>query len=434
MQVTIIGGTRGLGYWIADFLKNNEFRVTITGRDKMMGKDASEKLGVFYVSNNIEAVSKADVVIISVPIDSAPSVIKDVAPYLKEGSLIMDVTSVKEEASETMQESVPSGVEFLPTHPMFSPRVQSLDGQVIVLTPTMKGEWYNRVLNFLKSENARVIETTPAIHDKMMSIVQGLTHFAYISIAVTLKRLQVDLKESRRFASPVYDLMLDMIARIASQNPYMYYSIQTRNRYIKDVHREFISIVNYLNDMIHGCDEGGFVDAMSSAAKYLDDIEASLGRSDKAINALTDELRVLKLSVGDEIGLRHIYSGKVHIGTLLSVSPDFVSLNCDDKLMDLKISNIEVLTSEELKKYKYLNYPCKGFDVSVVFPDESDPNVIVNTIKRLDNVVNARVKDVYYGFQIKSGFKSITINYEVLDNNARVDVEKLLKGFGGVIR
>ena len=37
-----------------------------------------------------------------------------------------------------------------------------------------------------------------------------------------------------------------------------------------------------------------FVRAMSSAAKHLDDIESALGRSDKAISALTEEVSILK--------------------------------------------------------------------------------------------------------------------------------------------
>ena len=44
----------------------------------------------------------------------------------------------------------------------------------------------------------------------MMSIVQGLTHFSYIAIAATIEKLGIDIKESRKFASPVYSLMLDM--------------------------------------------------------------------------------------------------------------------------------------------------------------------------------------------------------------------------------
>lgn len=434
MQVAIIGGTRGLGNWIANFLKERGCDVIITGRNSLMGMEISEKIGVSYTSNNIEAASGADIVILAVPIDVTPKIIKEVAPYLKEGSLLMDVTSVKEEPSRAMEEVIPDGVEFIPTHPMFGPRIKSLEGQVVVLTPLDKGKWYEKVNKFLESENARVIETTPQIHDQMMSIVQGLTHFAYISIAVTLERFQVDVKMSRKFASPVYSLMLDMIARIVSQNPYMYYSIQTQNHYVAEVHKQFSSTIDELNDILTHNNEERFVEVMSSAAKYLDDLEASLGRSDKAISVLTEEIRILKSSLGEEVGLRHIYSGRIHVGILEEITPNFVIINSHNMLVKLKISNIEILNPKELKLYKNENYPRKIFDVSVILPKDSNPEVISSTIRTLNDVADVCVKDVYQGSQIESGMKSITFRYHVIDVEARTTVEKLLKGFGGIVR
>jgi prephenate dehydrogenase len=434
MQVAIIGGTRGLGNWIANFLKERGCDVIITGRNSLMGMEISEKIGVSYTSNNIEAASGADIVILAVPIDVTPKIIMEVAPHLKEGSLLMDVTSVKEEPSRAMEEVIPDGVEFIPTHPMFGPRIKSLEGQVVVLTPLDKGKWYEKVNKFLESENARVIETTPQIHDQMMSIVQGLTHFAYISIAVTLERFQVDVKMSRKFASPVYSLMLDMIARIVSQNPYMYYSIQTQNHYVAEVHKQFSSTIDELNDILTHNNEERFVEVMSSAAKYLDDLEASLGRSDKAISVLTEEIRILKSSLGEEVGLRHIYSGRIHVGILEEITPNFVIINSHNMLVKLKISNIEILNPKELKLYKNENYPRKIFDVSVILPKDSNPEVISSTIRTLNDVADVYVEDVYQGSQIESGMKSITFRYHVIDVEARTTVEKLLKGFGGIVR
>ena len=214
---------------------------------------------------------------------------------MKEGSLLLDVTSVKMEPSKVMQKYAAPGVEVLPTHPMFGPRIRSLDGQVVVLTPVKTGQWYDKVSKFLESENSKVIVTTPEIHDRMMSIVQGLTHFAYISIASTIKKLDIDVKESRKFASPIYNLMLDTIARITAQNPYLVYSIQTKNSFIKEAHETFLETFVELKDMISKEDEKGFVREMSSAAKHLDDVESALGRSDKAISALTEELSLLKI-------------------------------------------------------------------------------------------------------------------------------------------
>jgi len=437
MKITIIGGTRGLGNWIARFLKSKGFDVVITGRNKSEGENVSRKLGVTYLQDNVEAASHSDVTIVSVPIGVTTRIIKEVAPHLKEGSLLMDVTSVKEEPSEAMREFTTEGVEFLPTHPMFGPRIRSLDGQVVVLTPEediKNGLWYPKVLEFLEAENARVIITNPGNHDRMMSIVQGLTHFSYIAIAATIEKLGIDIKESRKFASPVYSLMLDMIARIVAQNPYLCYSIQTNNRYIGQTHEAFLETFLELKDMVSARNERDFVGAMSSAAKHLDDLEAALGRSDKAISALTQEVQLLKDSLGKEVGLRHIYSEATHVGTLKELSPDFAVLVNGEKETRLKLSNVEVLSQTELVNWKLDNYPQKVYDVSAVFPESCNPSIIAETLMNLSNVVEASVVDVYTGKQVETGKKSVTIRYSVINPDARFEVENLLKGFGGVIR
>ncbi|MGB8233328.1 MAG: prephenate dehydrogenase [Methanobacterium sp.] len=434
MKIAVIGGTRGLGRWIATFLSGKGLDVVVTGRNRVTGESVSKKLGVEYTPDNINAASSADIVVVSVPIDVTPVIIREIGPNLKKGSLLLDVTSVKVKISRVMHKYAANGVEVLPCHPMFGPRVRSLDGQVIVLTPEKTGEWYDKVLKFLESENARVIVTTPEIHDKMMSIVQGLTHFAYISIASTIEKLDIDIKESRKFASPIYNLMLDTIARITAQNPYLVYSIQTENNFIEEAHETFLKTFMDLKNMISNEKEDDFVHAMSSAAKHLDDIESALGRSDKAISALSEELSILKNLLGREVGLRHIYSGKIHIGVLDELTPDYLTLKHNKSTTRLKLSNVEVLKPDELRDWKLKNYPQKSFDISAVFKAGCDPEVIANTIKTLKGVVNAEVIDTYTGSQITEGNISITIRYQVIDEMAPSRVERLLKGFGNQIR
>jgi prephenate dehydrogenase len=434
IKITVIGGTRGLGNWIANFLKKRGCELTITGRNSIFGKSLAKKMGIKYTSNNIKAVLQADVVILAVPIETTPQIIREIAPHLKKGSLLTDVTSVKEEPAALMYQFVPPGVEVLPTHPMFGPRVRSLEGQVVVLTPSQSGEWYQRVVDFLENEQVRIFVTSPDIHDRMMSIVQGLTHFAYISIAAAIERLGVEVKDSRKFASPIYSLMLDIIARIVAQNPYLCYSIQTQNRYVSEVHQTFLETFQELKSMIDQENREDFVKAMSSAAKHLDDLEAALGRSDKAISALNSEVKVIKNSLGQEIGLRHMYSGKIHLGIIEDLSPDFLTLNENNKAIYLKLSNIEVLSPDELKEWKIQNFPMKTYDVSVIFPEISEPNLIAKTIATLEDVVECQVVDVYKGKQIPDRMKSITLRYQIIKPEGRLKVENLLLGFGGQIR
>ena len=64
----------------------------------------------------------------------------------------------------------------------------------------------------------------------MMAVVQVLTHFSYISTAAAIEKLQVNIKDTEDYESPIYNLMIDTIARIVSQNPYLTYSIQHENK------------------------------------------------------------------------------------------------------------------------------------------------------------------------------------------------------------
>ena len=335
MKIGIIGGTKGLGKTLAWYFKEDNFEVTITGRDTSVGNKVSEELDVTYSNDNIKTVKNSDIIIISVPIASTQEVIKELAPHMPKDSLMIDVTSVKEGPSYTMKESLEysevEGVEFIPTHPVFGPRTTNLNGQVIVLTPLSKGKWYPKVYKYLSDKKMRIIETSPEHHDDMMGVVQVLTHFSYISTASAIEKLKINIKDTEDYESPIYNLMIDTIARIVSQNPYLTYSIQYENKSGERIRQAFADSVNELKESLTNEDEDKFVDIAIRATKNMGDIQNALGRSDKAINSLTQEFNTLKDSIGEEIGLEHIYSGQVHIGTLEEIDTDSLKLKSEKK-------------------------------------------------------------------------------------------------------
>ena len=183
-NVTIIGGTRGLGKWIANELSKDGFNVTITSRNKTSGEKIAKKIKAHYSNDNIEAIENADLIVFSVPIDSMVETIKDVAPYAPEKSLLMDITSVKKEPAETLMKYSPKNTEILPCHPMFGPREPSIEGQVIILTPIedRSKKSFEIIKKFFEKKNAHIVISTPEEHDKIMSVVQGITHFSYLTL------------------------------------------------------------------------------------------------------------------------------------------------------------------------------------------------------------------------------------------------------------
>ena len=435
MKIGIIGGTRGLGRTIAWYLKDFDFDVTVTGRDTIVGKQVSEDLGIKYSDDNKKIVQNSDIVIVSVPISSTEDVIEELAPFMKEGSLMIDVTSVKEGPSKKMQECLNEGVEFIPTHPVFGPRTTDLRGQIIVLTPIEKGEWYPKVYKFLEDKGMRIVETTAAHHDDMMGIVQVLTHFSYISTASAIEKLKVDIRDTENYESPIYNLMIDTIARIVSQNPYLTYSIQHENKRGEKIRQALFDSISELKDALTREDEEEFVEIALKATKHMGDIQAALGRSDKAINALTKEYNELIQSIGSEVGLKHIYSDTIHIGTLKEIDVDFLYLEDDNgKVKKLKISNVRKLNDEEFYQWKLNNQKMYTRDISAVFNRKSNPHVIKDTLKKFENIVDVIIIDIYKGEPIKENEISYTFKIISLTEEAIEDCIDTLIGFGGITR
>jgi prephenate dehydrogenase len=432
-RIAIIGGYGGMGRFFASLFAVEGFPVTISGPNEISGRETARKIGAEYVKDNALAAKDADIVIISVPINATLDVIKEVAPHVMAGSLLMDLTSVKEKPCEYMEKHAPRDAEVLGTHPVFGHRVGGLEGQVFVLTPVRGKKWTSFIREFLGEHKARVYDSTPKEHDHVMAVVQGLTHFNYISVGKTLEKLDFDVKESRKYSSPIYDLMLDMIGRIVGQNPELYASIQMQNPQVSKVHRVFLETAGELADAVKKKDEARFIRIMKDAAGNFDDVERAMGRSDKAIHSLVSELEYLKNSVGKEICLRHIYSGTRHIGIVRSVTPDTVVLESGGKKSTLKISNLEVLNEADKALFKREFYGIVERDYSIVLSDEVDEAYLVSLLTRLDgNIVSAGIKDVYRGKQAGAGKKSVCFGFILVDSCVKATEENIKKFFDGI--
>ena len=437
-RIAIIGGYGGMGRFFAEIFAKEGYEVVISGPNEVSGREAARKLGTGFEKSNVEAASGADIVMISVPIDRTLDVIAEVAPHVKKGALLMDVTSVKEKPCQYMERYAAGNVEIIGAHPIFSHRVGSLEGQVFVLTPIRSTKWLAYLRKFLESHKVRVFETTPAEHDRVMAVVQGLTHFAYISVGKTLEELDFDIKESRKYASTIYELMLDMIGRIIGQNPELYASIQLQNPQVPAIHRVFLATASELSDIVKKRDEKKFVKMMKEAARHFDDLERAMGRSDKAIYSLVSELDLLKAAVGKELCLRHIYSGKMHLGMVRSVSAETVVLEENGKESTIKISNIQILPDADRIKYKKEVCGTVGRDFSVVLDEKVSEGFITALLKDYDeNIVDVKVKDVYRDSRIGDLKKSVCFGIELIDLDAKKTQERInlfFSGIGGSLR
>ncbi|MEA1985501.1 MAG: prephenate dehydrogenase [Euryarchaeota archaeon] len=437
MKVLIIGGTGEMGQWFAPFFKEHGYEVTVWGHSHRV--DVAERLGVDFAADLDGAVDDSDIVIISVPIDITTDVIRQVAPGMKTGSLLMDLTSLKKGPVEAMQRYAPADVEIIGTHPMFGPSIPSLHGQIVILSP-VEGRceiWFDRIHSLLEDNGAHIEIIDPTEHDQFVSVVQGLTHFAYITIGSTLQKLDFDVKSSRRFMSPVYEIMLDFVGRILGQNPYLYALIQMENPEVLKVHDVFLKECEQVSSMVRNHETDEFCQNMKDAAVHFGDTHSALRRSDKLINSKIAEFEELIHSIGKERGIRHIYSGVTHMGIIEKVTPRTVSLTEGGSTTILLIENVQLLSDSELIHWKGEVLKHCQRDISAFIPHGSDPEMFREIIDMDERIISVDIVDTYTGLQ-DSDHVSVTFRIRIIEDlqpgDVQGDVEEMLRRLGCRIR
>src|SRR5512136_585498 len=278
-RILILGGTGETGSWFARYFKEKGFDVAIWGPSGRV--EVAKRLGVRYAKDMMAEVEKSDIVLVSVLIEKTVEIIREVAPHMHPGSLIMDVTSIKSGPVRAMKTYAPKGVQVLGTHPMFGPTMPALRGQTIILTPVegKTGKWLSIMQSLFQSDGAHVEILNAEEHDEIMAVVQALTHFAYIGIGATLRSLAFDVEQSRKFMSPVYEIMIDFVGRILDQSPELYASIQ-ENPKAAAVRQIFIEECTRLCQKADDGDLEGFKRIMQEAAKHYGRTDQALERSD----------------------------------------------------------------------------------------------------------------------------------------------------------
>jgi len=217
--VGIVGGGGGMGRWFARFFAGQGYAVHISERDSGMPLP--------------ELVAACRVVVVAVPMVVTTEVIRRVGPHMKPGSLLMDLTSLKEEPVREMLAATPE--EVVGCHPLFGPDAADLEGQNVVICPG-RGEsgkaWLREIL---EQSGARVVETTPERHDRIMAVVQGLTHLNTMAMGLAMENLGEDPAELGRMSTPAFRAKRDLLEKVFGPSPRLYVELVTKNPSARDV-------------------------------------------------------------------------------------------------------------------------------------------------------------------------------------------------------
>jgi prephenate dehydrogenase len=265
--ISIIGGTGQMGQFFRKFFQKQGYKVLIAGRKTKLKPE--------------DCANKADVVIVSVPINKTVDVIKKIGNFVKKDSLLMDITSLKKEPVKAMLKYSES--EVIGTHPVFGPNVKTIKNQTVILCPARGKKWLKWLRNILERNKAKIKITTAEKHDKMMSVIQGITHFSTVASGYAMKELGMNINESLSYTSPIYKLRMSMIGRILNQDPSLYADIEIQNPENKKTILAYINAAKKLEKIIKNKDREEFI-------KYFNDSSKFFGKFKKEAEELSDYL------------------------------------------------------------------------------------------------------------------------------------------------
>ncbi|PLW80225.1 prephenate dehydrogenase/arogenate dehydrogenase family protein [Candidatus Woesearchaeota archaeon] len=279
-----------------DTKSNEKLIIGVIGGKGAMGKlfaDAFTDLGCKVIISDIdteitnkELASNSDIIIISVPIRKTREVIREIVPFVKKGSLLTDLTSVKEMPVEEMTKA--KDCEVVGGHPLFGPSV-GLKNQNFIICKERTGEIYKEYISLLERLGIKIIYMSVAEHDMQMGVIQGLTHFSNITLGNTLQNIGYDIEKGESISSPVYLMRLYGVGRILDQDPELYSDIQIENKYARELAKKYVESSKQICDAVNAKDKESFEKIFNKSKDYFKKInKKSMKKTDDMIKAINN--------------------------------------------------------------------------------------------------------------------------------------------------
>jgi len=229
----LIGGSIGLS------MKKNNFESKVIGyakTERTLSRAVERGLVDDAEKNLVKAVNGADLIILATPLSTFKSIIKEIAPFLKKGSIVTDTGSAKFTVLEELKDLIPKDVEFIPGHPIAGTEESGPDSgfpelfenRWCILTPTKDNseESIKSIKYFWELLGSKVEIMDALHHDKVLAITSHIPHLIAYNIVGTANDLAnvTDSEVVKYSAGGFRDF-----TRIAASDPKMWSDIFTYN-------------------------------------------------------------------------------------------------------------------------------------------------------------------------------------------------------------
>jgi len=246
-----------IGSSLARAIKKNNLaeKIVSSNRSDAANKKVIElKIVDDSSSETKKMVDGSDLVVIATPLSSYEDVISKIKNNLKNGVILTDVGSVKDNIINLVEKNIPENISWIPSHPIagteesgpeagFSELFQN---RWCILTPSKKAKEkdINLLQTFWEKVGSKVDIMEAKQHDYILSITSHIPHLIAYNIVNTSLNIQ-DEKEStivKYSAGGLRDF-----TRIAASNPIMWRDVFIQNK--KNTSKMIDKFIKNLEDL-----------------------------------------------------------------------------------------------------------------------------------------------------------------------------------------
>ena len=204
-------------------------------------KETREKIKNLNIVDNVndnikESVKDSDLIVLGVPVGAMESIVSEITPFLKSGTIITDVGSVKKHLIDSLLPILPSDVYFVPGHPIAGTEksgpeagfAELFNGRWCILTPNKNTsqEALEKVKFIWEQAGMQIATMDAEYHDRVLAITSHIPHLVAFSIVGTVTELEDQLKTEviKYSAGGFRDF-----TRIAASDPVMWRDVFLNN-------------------------------------------------------------------------------------------------------------------------------------------------------------------------------------------------------------
>jgi prephenate dehydrogenase len=194
---------------------------------------------------DLKEAAACEIVMLAVPVQKLRDVLKEIAPLVKSGTLVVDVASVKVKPVAAMEELLPPHVALVGTHPLFGPQSgkNGITGLKIAICDIRGGHGPSLARFCAEKLGLEPFLVTAEEHDRELAYVHGLTHM--------LGRVIVSLNlPPFRMTTKTYDLFDQAVDYIRYDSDELFHAIERENPFAEEAKRSFFAAARKLEEKL----------------------------------------------------------------------------------------------------------------------------------------------------------------------------------------